>query len=131
MAKFKTPVNEGEIKMVNLRVISGSFLGPWLVALFVLPGFGQEKIEGTVIQTNLTSCSVVPGKAGTCEGTLVLESKANGKAHQATFKITRDTVLKRGDEKVFLFQLQGSPAIIAFSENKGEKMAQSVVTKGR
>lgn len=30
--------------------------------------FGQEKVDGKVIKTNLTACSVVPGKVGTCEG---------------------------------------------------------------
>ena len=49
-----------------------------VLALFPLLGFGQEKIEGTVISTNLTSCSVVPGKVGTCEGTLILEHKVDG-----------------------------------------------------
>jgi hypothetical protein len=99
------------------------------VATFSSPGFGQEKIEGKVIKTNLTSCSVVPGKVGTCAGTLVLESKANGKAHQATLKVTRDTILKKGDEKVFLFQLLGAPVSVSFTTEKGEKVAQSVVMK--
>ncbi len=97
--------------------------------VFPLPSFGQEKMEGTVVKTNLTSCSVVPGKVGTCEGTLVLESKKEGKSHQTTLKVTRDTVLKKGDEKLFLFQLQGAPVTITFSEDKGEKVAQSVLMK--
>lgn len=95
------------------------------------PSFAQEKMEGTVVKTNLTSCSVVPGKVGTCEGTLVLESKKDGKAHQTTVKVTRDTALKKGDEKVFLFQLQGAPVTVIFPEGKSEKVAQAVVTKGR
>ena len=100
-----------------------------ILALLPLPGSGQEKIEGTVITTNLTSCSVVPGKVGTCEGTLILESKDNGKPHQMTVKITRDTILKKGDEKLFLFQLQGGLVTINFVTEKGEKVAQSVVMK--
>jgi len=92
-------------------------------------GFAQEKIDGTVVKTNLTSCSVVPGKVGTCEGTLVLESKGDGKPRQMTVKITRDTTLKKGDEKVLLFQLQGTPVTINFVTEKGEKVAQTVVMK--
>ena len=95
---------------------------PWL-------GFGQEKVEGTVITTNLTSCSVVPGKVGTCEGTLVLESKADGKPRQVTVKVTRDTTLKKGEEKVFLFQLKGGLATVNFLTERGEKVAQSVFMK--
>ena len=115
--------------MFKLEASHCLFVCALLLVLRPLPGFGQEKIEGKVIKTNLTSCSVVPGKVGTCEGTLVLESKANGKAHQATLKVTRDTVLKRGDEKVFLFQLQGAPVTITFITEKGENVAKTVVTR--
>ena len=101
------------------------------VAISFLPSVAQEKVEGTVVKTNLTACSVVPGKVGTCEGTLVLESKQDGKPHHSTVKVTRDTVLKKGDEKVFLFQLQGALVTVTFTEGKGEKAAQSVTTKGR
>src|SRR5918992_4022881 len=76
------------------------------------PSPAQEKVEGTVVKTNLTSCSVVPGRVGTCEGTLILESKKEGKPYQTTVQVTRDTVLKKGDEKVFLFQLQGAPVTV-------------------
>lgn len=119
--------------MISLRLIVGFAFWAFasLFSLFSFSGVSQEKMEGTVIKTNLTACSVVPGKVGTCEGTLVLESKAEGKPHQITVKVTRDTVLKKGDEKVFLFQLQGAPVIVTFFENKGEQVAQSVVTKGK
>ncbi len=93
--------------------------------------FSQEKVDGKVIKTNLTACSVVPGKVGTCEGTLILENMKDGKPNQMTVKVTRDTALKKGDEKVFLFQLQDAPVTVTFSETKNEKVAQSVVTKGR
>ena len=103
----------------------------WALALVLFPlhGFGQEKIEGTVVSTNLTSCSVVPGKVGTCEGTLVLQGKENGKPRQITVKITRDTILKKGDEKLFLFQLQGGLVTVNLITEKGEKVAQSVLMK--
>jgi len=102
-----------------------------MLTIFPSISFGQEKIEGTVVSTNLTACSLVPGKVGTCEGTLVLESKKDGKPHQTTVKVIRDTALKKGDEKVFLFSLKGAPVTVTFSEGKDDKVAQSVVTKGR
>lgn len=115
--------------MSKLKLIGSLFVCAAVLAMFPLSGFSQEKIEGTVVKTNLISCSVVPGKVGTCEGTLVLESKGDGKPRQMTVKITRDTALKKGGEKVFLFQLQGAPVSISFVTEKGEKMAQSVLMK--
>lgn len=115
--------------MLKLKVIGCLSVCALVMAMFPLPGFGQEKVEGTVITTNLTSCSVVPGKVGTCEGTLVLESKGDGKPRQMTVKVTRDTTLKKGEEKVFLFQLQGGLVTVNFITEKGEKVAQSVSMK--
>lgn len=115
--------------MLKLKVTG--CLSVCAIVLTVFPPllFGQEKVEGIVVSTNLTSCSVVPGKVGTCEGTLVLESKADGKARQMTVKITRDTALKKGDEKLFLFQLQKAFVTINFVTEKGEKVTQSVLMK--
>lgn len=115
--------------MFKLKAIRCLFVYALLLVLFPVPGFGQEKIEGKVSKTNLTACGVVPGKVGTCEGTLVLESKADGKPLQMAVKVTRDTILKKGDEKVLLFQLQGSLVTINFITEKGERVAQSVVMK--
>lgn len=116
-------MKEGDTEMSKKKVIGSILVCALVVAIFKPLSFGQEKIEGKVIKTNLTACSVVPGKVGTCEGILVLESKANGKAHQATFKVTRDTMLRKGDEKVFLFQLQGAAVTIHIVADKGEKVA--------
>jgi translation elongation factor EF-Ts len=117
--------------MPENKVIGCLFVCALLVAAFNPLALGQEKIEGKVIKTNLTSCSVVPGKVGTCEGTLVLENMKDGKPDQMTVKVTRDTMLKKGNEKVFLFQLQGAPVTVTFSEDKAQKVARSVVTKDR
>ena len=115
--------------MFKLKV-TGCFVACALfMVMFPVRGPSQEKIEGTVSTTNLTSCSVVPGKVGTCEGTLVLETKEAGKTRQMTVNITRDTILKKGDEKVLLFQLQGGLVTVNFITEKGEKVAQSVVMK--
>jgi hypothetical protein len=114
--------------MLKLQSIAG--LALWaLVFMFPVRALGQEKVEGKVIKTELTSCSVVPGKVGTCEGTLVLEHKVDGKPRQMTVKVTRDTVLKKGDDKLFLFQLQGGLVTINFINEKGEKLAHSVLLK--
>lgn len=115
--------------MSKLKLIGSLFVCAAVLAMFPLSGFSQEKIEGTVVKTNLISCSVVPGKVGTCEGTLVLESKKDGKPYQSTVKVTRDTVLKKGEEKVLLFQLQGGLVTINFINEKGEKLAHSVLLK--
>ena len=63
---------------------------------------------------------MVPGKVGTYEGTLVLEIKGNGKSSQMTVNVTRDTTIKKGDEKLFLFQLQGAPVTVTLRPEKGE-----------
>ena len=115
--------------MLKKKIMGNLAVCTVIVGLIPLLGFGQDKIEGTVISTNLTSCSVVPGKVGTCEGTLILESNADGKPRQMTVKITRDTILKKGEEKVFLFQLQGAPVSISLVTEKGEKIAHSVLMK--
>ncbi len=112
-----------------LRIKMIAWVSGCLLAIAMLPvvSSSQEKVEGTVLSTNLTSCSVVPGKVGTCEGTLVLESKGDGKPRQMTVKVTRDTTLKKGDEKLFLFQLQGAHVTMNFVTDKGEKIARSVL----
>ncbi len=115
--------------MPNQKLIGILFVYALVVVTFGPLAMGQERIEGKVIKMNLTACSVVPGKVGTCEGGLVLENMKDGKPSQMTLKVTRDTMLKKGDEKVFLFQLQGVPVTISFATEKGEKIAQSVVTK--
>jgi hypothetical protein len=117
--------------MIKSKVICRLFIYAIVMATFNPLVLGEEKVEGKVVKTNLTACSVVPGKVGTCEGTLVLESMREGKASQMMVKITRDTMLKKGDEKVFLFQLHGTTVTVTFSEKKDEKVAQSVIAKGR
>lgn len=117
--------------MFKLKVIACLVVWGSVLVTFPLHGLGKERVEGTVITTNLTSCSVVPGKVGTCEGTLILESKSDGKPRQITVKVTRDTILKKGEEKLFLFQLQGASVTINFVTDKSEKVAQSVVMKSQ
>ena len=111
-----------------------TLVGLYLVALVWLavgiPGsLAEERLEGKVIKTHLTACGVVPGKVGTCEGTLVLEPQGRDQGTPVTVQITRDTVLKKGQEKAFLFQLEGSTVTVAYVNAGDQKVATSVVTK--
>ena len=102
------------------------------VTLFMVAGsasFAEERLEGQVVKTHLTACSTVPGKVGTCEGTLELEHQVGGRPERATVQITRDTVLKKGEQKAFLFQLEGSHAAVAYVNAGDQKVATSVVTQ--
>jgi len=111
-----------------------TLVGLYLVALVWLavgiPGsLAEERLEGKVIKTHLTACGVVPGKVGTCEGTLVLEPQGGERTAPVTVQITRDTGLKKGQEKAFLFQLEGSTVTVAYVNAGDQKVATSVVTK--
>jgi hypothetical protein len=102
------------------------------VTLFMVAGsasFAEERLEGQVVKTHLTACSPVPEKVGTCEGTLELEHQVGGRPERATVQITRDTVLKKGEQKAFLFQLEGSDAAVTYVTEGAQKMATSVVAK--
>jgi hypothetical protein len=44
-------------------------------------------------------------------------------------QITRDTLLKKGDQKAFLFQLEGSYVAVAYLNQGDQKVASSVVAK--
>jgi hypothetical protein len=98
-----------------------------LVLAGVSAGFAEERLEGQVGKTHLTACSTVPGKVGTCEGTLDLEPQLGEKAERVTVQITRDTVLTIGEQKVFLFQLEGSHAAVTYVAEGAQKRATSVV----
>jgi hypothetical protein len=75
----------------------------------------------------MTLCGLAHGKPGMCEGTLALESSTDGTPRQVTFKITRDTLLRYGERKLFLPQLEGGYAVITSVRKKGENIAKSVV----
>jgi hypothetical protein len=100
----------------------------WL-AVGIPSSLAEERLEGKVIKTHLTACGVVPGKVGTCEGTLMLEPQGGERTAPVTVQITRDTVLKKGQEKAFLFQLEGSTVTVAYVTAGDQKVARSVVTK--
>jgi hypothetical protein len=81
----------------------------------------QDRIEGTVVTTTLAACDFKPG---TCEGTLVLDTK--GKDGQVTIKVPKGTEIKKGNDHVFLPGLKGNQVAIAYVNDKGTKVAKSI-----
>src|SRR5712692_6780074 len=73
----------------------------------------DEKIEGKVMRTNLTLCHPRPTGGG-CEGTLTLETKADGTAQQVAIKVIADTVIKKGQDYLLLPQTQDYSVIVTF-----------------
>ena len=69
----------------------------------------EERIEGTVVSTVLTACDMKPG---TCEGSLVLDTK--GKDGQVPVKVPKGTQIKKGNDHLFLPGLKGSQVAIAY-----------------
>lgn len=99
-----------------------------LLTLLALPsfGFGQERAEGKVISTTLTACEFKPG---TCEGSLVLETTLGGSPGPVSVKVPKGTLIKKGDDYLFLPSLKGREVAITYIEQKGEKVAKSIVVK--
>lgn len=110
--------------MARTTVVGLGLVGVITCLVGVPAGFAGERIAGMVTKTHLTACAVVPDKVGTCEGTLELEPQVG---ERVILQVTRDTVLKRGEEKAFLFQLQGSRATVAYVTEGDQKLATSVV----
>lgn len=82
----------------------------------------QQQVEGTVVSTKMTACDMKPGS---CEGTMVLDTKA-ATPGQVTIKIQKGTVIKHGDGHLFLPGTKGRVVAITYVEDKGEKIARSV-----
>jgi len=96
-----------------------------LLSAAVSVSFAQQQIEGTVVSTTMTACDMKPG---TCEGTMVLDTKGATPA-QVTIKIQKGTVIKHGDGYLFLPGTKGRVVAITYVEDKGEKVAKSVEVK--
>lgn len=105
-----------------------AFIGALAVLLFALASLAvpaaEERIEGTVISTKLTACDFKPG---TCEGSLVLDTKS--KDGQVTVKVPKGTQIKKGDGHLFLPGLRGSQVAIGYVNDKGERVAKSIEVK--
>ncbi|MBN8945098.1 MAG: hypothetical protein J0H01_36685 [Rhizobiales bacterium] len=90
---------------------------------------GEEReVRGMVADAKLTLCAPPPDKAGTCEGTLVVEPEGGGAAGRVTVNITRAVTLQKGGQAVLLLQLRGSQVIVKYRATKeGPSVATSVV----
>jgi hypothetical protein len=110
------------------RTAIGLFIAPVLILTgFLSASLAQEKIEGTVISTNLTACEIKPGG---CEGTLVLEAKIAGKAERVSFKVPKGTLITKGQGYMLLPAIQGSTVAIVYDVKAGgEKVAKSITVK--
>lgn len=89
---------------------------------------GEEKeIQGKVADAKLTVCGPTPDKPGTCEGTLVVEPPGSGAAGRVPVEVTRDVVLKKSGQAVFLPQLRDSQVTVKYRASKeGPNVATSV-----
>ncbi|MEW5707510.1 MAG: hypothetical protein AB1830_01180 [Pseudomonadota bacterium] len=105
--------------MSNKRIPNVAFA----LLLGTVPAFGQDMIEGTVTGTKLTRCSFKPGG---CEGSLVLETRSEGKVAQITIKVPLGTPIKKGAEDVYLPTLNGKEVRIVHGMEKGETVARSI-----
>ena len=110
------------------RTVIGIFFAPVLILTgFLSSNLAQEKVEGTVISTNLTACDFKPGG---CEGTLVLEAKIAGKAERVSFKVPKGTLIAKGQDYMLLPAIQGSTVAIIYDVKAGgEKVAKSITVK--
>lgn len=91
------------------------------------PGGEERQVAGRATETKLTACGPAQGKPGTCEGTLVVQPTEPG-AMAVTLEVTRDVLLKKGDQAVFLPQLRDSQVVVKYRASKeGPNVATSVV----
>ncbi len=74
---------------MHQRVATAISLG-WILMLVAgtLPVSAEETIAGNVVSATLTSCEFKPG---TCEGSLVLNTKGGAKDEQVTIKVPKGT----------------------------------------
>lgn len=89
---------------------------------------GEEReVRGVVTDTKLTVCGPTPEKPGTCEGMLVVEPPGSGEAGRVPVEVTRDVVLRKAGQAVFLPQLRGSEVIVKYrATEEGPSLATSV-----
>ena len=97
----------------------------FMVSVPIAVSVAQQQIEGTVVGTKMTACDMKPG---TCEGTIVLDTKG-ATPGPVTIKIQKGTVIKHGDGYLLLPGTKGRVVAITYVEDKGEKIAKSVEVK--
>lgn len=97
-----------------------------LVLLLLAPAaFAQEKIEGKVVGTKLTSCDMTV-KVGGCAGTMKLEHKAGEKIEELSINVPLGTPITRGTETVYLPALRGKTVVVTQVMEKNERVAKAI-----
>lgn len=115
--------------MVHVRKVV--LLTAFAVMVGVAPtmSVADEKLEGEVVHTNLTLCHPRPTGGG-CEGVLTLETKTAGTSQHVAIKVIADTVIKKGQNYLFLPQTQDNSVVVTFVTEKGQKVAKSIDVVG-
>lgn len=92
---------------------------------------GEElEVRGIVTEAKLTVCSPAPDKLGTCEGTLTVAPSGVAAAGPVAVEVTRDVVLQKNGESVFLPQLRESQVTIRYRPTKeGPKLATLITAQ--
>ena len=109
---------------MDRRLALTASLALWLIGGgYPSIGFAQETVRGTVVSTKLTFCDFKPGG---CEGSLVLDTSAAGKPGQMGIKVPRGTLIKQGNDFVYLPALRGKYITVAYVMEKGEPVAKSI-----
>ncbi len=114
-----------DVKRVVLVI---AFAG--MLAVLPTASFADEKVEGKVIRAELTLCDPRPAGGG-CQGTLTLETKADGStAQQMAITVIADTIIRRGQDFLLLPATQGSSVVVTYVAEKGQKVAKSIDVVG-
>lgn len=92
--------------------------------------YADDKLEGKVVGTNLTLCHHNTPTGGGCEGTLTLETKAEGKAQRVEINVIADTIIRQGQDYLVLPATEGSSVVVSFVTEKGQKIAKSIDVVG-
>lgn len=91
---------------------------------------GEElEVRGVVTEAKLTVCSPAPDKLGTCEGTLTVAPSGVAAVGPVAVEVTRDVVLQKNGESVFLPQLRERQVMVRYRATKeGPKVATFVAS---
>ena len=109
---------------MTTRLTPAILLASLLIWAIAPPALAADaQIEGVVTSTKLTKCEFKPG---TCEGSLVLESKAGGKPTPVTIKVPKGTLIRKGNDYLFLPGLKGNAVAVTYTEEGGEKIAKVI-----
>src|SRR5258708_36213375 len=83
--------------MVMRDVKKAVLMTAFVVVVAVVPtaSFADERVEGKVVRAELTLCDPRPTGGG-CQGTLTLETKADGAPQQVAITVIADTIISKG-----------------------------------